>query len=101
MTKNKDFEQMWNDTKDQIYKLSHEALSLLKKGEKEVVKTSGKAKVNFETMLLKLKKEQLYYLIGKESIKRGSNTKVDRLVKQIKEIDSQIAANNKLIKKLK
>lgn len=101
MAKKKDFEEMWFDTKNQLVKLSKETMEFLKKGEKEVVKVSGKAKVNFEIMLLKAKKEQLYYLIGKESVKRGKSAKVDKLVKEVKGLNSQISANKRLLHKYK
>ena len=102
--KTKDFEKIWRDTKVQVFKFSKETLDLLKKGEKEVVKASGKAKINFEIMLSKLKREQLFYIIGKESFKsskkkRGSGARVAKLVKEVKEIEKQIDANKKLLHK--
>ncbi|MFC1645745.1 hypothetical protein ACFL2Y_01025 [Candidatus Omnitrophota bacterium] len=100
-TQKKDFEKMWLETKHQVLKLSKETLDLLKKGEKEVVKASGKAKISIEIMVLKAKKEQLYYLIGKESVKRGKTSKVDKLVKEVKSLNSQIGAQKKLLKKAK
>ena len=97
----KDFEKMWLETKQQVLKLSRETLDLLKKGEKEVVKASGKAKISFEIMVLKAKKEQLYYLIGKESVKKGKTAKVTKLINEVKSINRQIAAQKKLLKKVK
>jgi len=102
--KTKDFEKMWKDTKQQLSKVSQETLELLKKGESEIVKVSGKAKINFENLLLKLKKEQLFYIIGKESYKllrksKLGNAKLTSLNKEIKEIERQISANNKLLRK--
>ena len=99
MAKKKDFEQIFSDTKDQLMKLSKETMEMLKKGEEEVVKASGKAKLNFEIMLLKVKKEQLYYLIGKEAVKKNKSAKMDRLAKDIKDIDSQIAAKKRFLQK--
>jgi hypothetical protein len=100
----KDFEKMWDETKNRIYNLSKEAVDLIKKGEKEVSKASNKAKINFETTLLQLKKEQLFHLIGKEYYKSSGCCKtvipsVDKLVGQVGELDSQIKANNKLLRK--
>jgi len=99
--KKKDFEKMWLETKHQVLKLSKETLDLLKKGEKEVVKASGKAKISLEVMVLKAKKEQLYYLIGKEIVKSGKTTKVDKLIKEVKDLNNQIAAQKRLLKKAK
>lgn len=99
--KKKDFEKMFRDTKNQLVKLSGETMELLKKGEKEVVKASGKAKINFEIMLLKVKKEQLYYLIGKEAVKKGKTAKVAKLIKEVKDMSNQITAQKKQLKKVK
>jgi hypothetical protein len=101
MTQKIDFEQMWQDTRNHLAKLSRDTMDLLKKGEKEVVMASGKAKVNFEIMLLKAKKEQLYYLIGKESVKRGKSAKADRLIKEVEDLNKNITANKKLLRKFK
>ncbi|MFH1622173.1 MAG: hypothetical protein ABIA97_03535 [Candidatus Omnitrophota bacterium] len=103
-TQKKDFEKMWQNTKEQVYKLSKEAMDLLQKGEKEVTKASGKAKVNFETALLKLKREQLFHVIGKECYKllknkKGISPKVAKLIKEVKDFDRQISANKKLLRK--
>lgn len=101
MAKKKDFEQMWYDTKNQLAKLSRDTMVLLKKGEKEVVKLSGQAKINFEIMVLKAKKEQLFYLIGKEAVKKGKSAKADKLIKEAKGISGQIAAQKRQLKKVK
>ncbi len=99
--KKKDFEKMWLETKQQVLKLSKETLNLLKKGEKEVVRASGKAKINFEIMIIKAKKEQSYYLIGKEIVKSGKTTKVAKLIKEVKDLNNQITAQKRLLKKAK
>ena len=95
---------MWKDTKKQLFKVSRETLDLLKKGEGEIVKASGKAKVNFENVLLKLKREQLLYIIGKEAVKllkksKVTNATLSKLLKEVKDIESQISKNNKLLRK--
>ena len=99
--KKQDFEKMWLETKQQVLKLSKETLNLLKKGEKEVVRASGKAKVGFEIMVLKAKKEQLYYLIGKEAVKKGKSNKASKLINEVRDLSKQIAAQKKLLKKVK
>jgi hypothetical protein len=99
MAKKKDFEQVLTDTKKQLIKLSGETMEMLKKGEKEVVKASGKAKLKFEIMLLKVKKEQLYYLLGKEAVKKRKSAKMDKLAKEIKDIDNQILTKKRQLSK--
>ncbi|MFC1708500.1 hypothetical protein ACFL2J_00370 [Candidatus Omnitrophota bacterium] len=97
--KKQDFEKMWQETKKQVTKLSKETLDLLKKGEEEVVKASGKAKINFEIVMLKVKKEQLFYLIGKEVVKKGKNAKVSKLIDEARKLGSQITAQKRLSRK--
>ena len=61
-----DFKKEWVKTKDQLSKLSKEALVIAKKGERELIEISRKSKIHVDATALTLKKEHLYYMIGKE-----------------------------------
>lgn len=66
MTKQFDYKKEWEKTKRQLAKFSKEATEIAKKGEKELVKFSKKGKLHVDSTSVSLKKEHLYYLIGKE-----------------------------------
>jgi len=102
--KKQNLQKVWEEAKEEAMRLSKDLSRWVKKGEKELVKFSGQAKVGYDIMGLKVKKEQLLYAIGKEyyaAAKAGGRpaAKVGKLVKQIKEIDEKIALDQKLLKK--
>ena len=66
MKKQYDFKKEWEKTKVQLHKFSKEAARMAKKGEDELVKFSKKGKLHIDSTAVSLKKEHLYYLIGKE-----------------------------------
>ena len=61
-----DFKKEWEKTRAQLAKFSREAVNVAKKGEKGFIKFSRKSKLHIDTTALSLRKEHLYYLIGKE-----------------------------------
>jgi vacuolar-type H+-ATPase subunit H len=90
-----DFNKIWQETKEQLVQLSKDTTDFLKRGEEEISKVSGQAKKNFENMVLKLKKEQLFYFVGKEAYKLLKNKRVPKaslkkLIEEVKNIDKQI-----------
>ena len=103
--KSEDLKKIWGETKKEFSKLSKDAVILLKKGEKEAVRFSEKGKLNFENTLLKLKKEQIYYTLGKEAVKAYKKNQPDsatlrRLMGQLDAIDKQVSSNKKALKKV-
>ena len=68
MSSNYDFKKELEKTKVQLAKLSQEAVKIAKKGEKEIVEFSRNSKLHLDSTSITLKKEQLYYLIGKEYV---------------------------------
>ena len=100
-----DFQKVWEDAKEEALRLSKDIGLWVKKGEKEIVKLSGQAKVNYEIMRLKVNKEQLLHSIGKgyyaSQIGKKTSIKLDKLVDNIKKIDKQISVNKRLLKKKK
>ena len=61
-----DFKKEWDKTKDQLTALSKEATKWAQKGEKEFVKISHRSKLHLDSTAANLKREHLFYLIGKE-----------------------------------
>lgn len=104
-TKNQgDFQRMWEETKQEALELSKDISRWVKKGEKELVKLSGQAKINFDIMSLKVKKEQLLHALGREyyasaSSSKGPGKKLKSLVDEVKEIDKKIVSDTRSIKR--
>lgn len=61
-----DLKKEWEKTRTQLARLSKEAVKIAKRGEQELVKLSRKSKLHVDTTAIALRKERLYYLIGKE-----------------------------------
>ncbi len=72
MPKEHDFSKDWEKAKKQLNQLSKEAVVLAKKGEQEFMKFSHRGKLHLESTSIDLKREQLYYLIGKEYVKANA-----------------------------
>jgi len=64
-----DFKKEWEKTKKQLVKFGKEASEVAKKGEKELLEFSRKGKLHVDSTAITLKKEHLYYQIGKEYVK--------------------------------
>jgi hypothetical protein len=87
MTIKYDFKQEWKKRRDQLSKLSKEALQVAKKGEKEFFELSRKTKIHVDSTALTLKKEHLYYLIGKEYVNtQGTDKSTSKLMKFVSEL---------------
>ena len=94
MAKNQfDMKKEWEKTKGQLIKFSKEALEVAKKGEEELVKFSKKSKLHIDSTAINLRKEKLYYLIGKEyvhSISAGKeSSKVKKLLADLKAAEKE------------
>lgn len=68
MTTEFDFKKEWEKTRKQLLDFSQQAAKVAKKGEEELVKFSQKSMVHIDVTAANLKKEKLYYQIGKEYI---------------------------------
>ncbi len=102
MTEKHDFKKDWEVAKKQLIKFSQEAANLAKKGEKEFIKLSQKSKVGVEVTKANIRKEQLYYLIGKEySLTRGSRARSVKMKKLLEEFDKVTVKKVKVVKKVK
>ena len=88
-----DYKKEWERTKKQLVVFSKEMAELAKKGEKEFVKFSKRSKLHIDSTAIGLKKEHLYYQIGKEYV--VSNTpaeptpKLKKLIDEVRKSDKQ------------
>ena len=100
-----DFKKEWEKTRSQIEKFSKEAVKMAKKGEKELVEFSRKSKLHVDTTAISLKKEHLYYLIGKEYAKENApvkpTAKLTKLLGELKKADRKQRALKRKIETAK
>ncbi len=95
----KELEKLWPKTKKQLDRVAKDAMVLAKKSEKQLIELSEKGKIQFELTMLQVKKEQLFYKIGKavaKNLKRMKKTvTLAKLDKELKSINSQISSCKK------
>lgn len=88
-----DFKKEWEKTRDQLAKFSKEAVEIAKKKEKELVEFSRKSKLHVDSTAISLKKEHLYYLIGKEyanaKVSAQPTPKLTKLMNELKKADKE------------
>ena len=98
-----DFKKEWEKTRSQLAKFSKEAMIVAKKGEQELVKFSRKSKLHVDATAFSLRKEKLYYLIGKEyaSAKEPekSTPKLKKLVAELNKVNKDQQALQRKLKK--
>ncbi len=82
-----DFKKEWPKTKEMLLKFSQDALELAKKGEERIVTLSQEGKKKLDATALSMKKEQIYYLIGKEYVAaRCPSEKTPKIKKYLAEL---------------
>ena len=101
MSKEHDFKKDWEKARKQLNLVGKEAMVLAKKGEQEFVKFSHRGKLHLESTAIDLKREQLYYLVGKEYVKAKAPAQptaaMTKLFDKLEKIDKeQKAVRNKL-----
>ena len=105
MPEHYDFKKEWKKTRDQLTKLSKEALQVAQNGEKEFMKLSRKTKIHVDSTALTLKKEHLYYMIGKEYARLQDLSKPTKnltgLIGELKKADRQQLALKRSLKTTK
>ena len=93
MPKEHDFKKDLEKAKQQLGQFSKEAMVLAKKGEKEFLKFSHRGKLHLDSTTIDLKREQLYYLIGKEYVKAKAPTQptatLTKLLDELEKIDKE------------
>ena len=83
-----DFKKEWEKTRLQLAKFSKEAVKIAKKGEKELVEFTRRSRLRVDSTAISLKKEKLYYLIGKEYANTMGPDKVEpKLQKLVDELN--------------
>jgi len=89
-------EKVWPKTKKELEKAADNAKKMLNKGEVYLKDVSDKSIAQAKRLSLSLKKEKLFYDLGKavaatnlEKVK--TDKKVNGLLRKIKSLDSQIA----------
>ena len=81
-------EDKWEKTKEQLTQISRKALALAKASEAQLKKLSHHGSVHFDATALHLRRERLYYLIGKEYVKNRNAIPLSvRLTKFLEELD--------------
>ena len=97
-------DKIWPKSKKELEKGINEAKRLIDKGEKHLIDATDKGMRNVKAMALQLKREKLYYELGKlvanVSAKKWSGTKkIDQTLKEIKKIDKGIKTIKKSTEK--
>lgn len=94
-----DFRKEWETTKKQLIEFGKEATKIAKKGEQELVKFSEKSVLHIDATAANLRKEKLFYQIGKEYVQQLKNKKESAaLTKLLRELDS-VEAEGKVLKR--
>lgn len=105
MPKEHDFKKDWQRTRQQLTQFSKEALILAKKGEQEFIKFSHRGKLHLDSTAIDLKREQLYYLVGKEYVKAKApaqpTTAMVKFLDEIERIDKEQKAVRNELKSVK
>ncbi len=105
MSKQYDFKGEWEKTRERLTKFSKDALEVAKKGEKEFVKFSRLGKLHVDATAVSLKREQLYYLVGKEYVKANTPEKptpaMTKLLDELKTVEGQQKALRTKLKNVK
>lgn len=102
MTQQYDFKKEWPKIKKRLMEVSQEATRLAKKGEDELIRFSQKSKMHVDVAALNLKKEKLYYQIGKEYIRaKCPAEKTAKLKGFIDELQGVFSEEKALLRKIK
>jgi len=96
-----DFKKDWEKTREQLIKFGKEATIIAKKGEDELLKFSKKSKLYMDSTALNLKKEKLYYMIGKEYVNAKNPLESTKLKKLAEEVNKANRQQQALKSKLK
>lgn len=91
----KKIQEIWPDAQETISKISKDAAKTLKKSEKQLKAAYEKTRQSAEQLVLKAKREELYYELGKSVAPllmpvHLKNKKVRELHAQIKNLNKQL-----------
>ena len=103
--KKTDVNKSLEDIKKQLAKFGSDAMRLAKQGEKEIVRLSKEGKLRMDATTLGVKKEHLFYLIGKEYVRSGcpgdKNLKLKKIISELNAADKKEKLLKKSIRKVK
>jgi len=91
--------ELWKNSKKDFQNMTKETSKLLKKGEAAFKDVSKKSQVKLEEISATLKKEKLYYQLGKATASTAKNKWAKS--KKMNSIVKEIASLNRIIKKAK
>ena len=93
MTIQQDLRKSWPKTRKQLQEFGKEALVLAERSKKEIIRLSKEGKLHLDFTALDLKKEHLFYLIGKEYVKANypseHTSKLKKLIAEINQINRE------------
>jgi len=96
----KELMKVWPKAKKDLENISKDTAKLLKKGESYIKNLSEKTAKKAEAVVFQVKREQLYYQLGKAlascpKAKWQANKKVQSLVDEIKKLSKEIKRRQK------
>ncbi len=105
MTIQQEIKKNWPKAKKELEKLGKEALIAAEEGKKQFVRFSKQSKLRLDITSLELKKEHLYYLIGKEFVKENCpgtyGDKLKKFIDDLKQVNREQGQLKKLLESKK
>ena len=96
-----DMKKEWEKTKQQLIAFGKEASKIAQKGEEEIIKFSKRSMIQIDATSVQLRKEKLYYLIGKEYVESFRRKKdSEKLIQHLDELEKVEKEAAKLRRKL-
>ena len=93
MTLQQDVKKNWPKAKKQIEKFGKEAMIVAEKGKKELIRLSQESKLRLDFTSFELKKERLFYLIGKEFVQENcpgrQSEKLTKLIGDLNKVNEE------------
>ena len=90
MTLQEDIKKNWPKAKKQLKVISKEAMVVAEKGKNELMRLSKESKLRLDLTSLELKKEHLYFLIGREFVNENypkePGEKLKKFIEEIKNV---------------
>jgi hypothetical protein len=89
-----DFREEWEKTKKKLLIIGKNAVKAAQKGEEELKKLPQIGKMHLDSTTANLKKEHLYYLIGKEYVERKvkcdcPSSQLKKLLDEVKSLERE------------
>jgi len=103
MSKQYDFKKEWPKIKKELMRLKKDTMVMAKKGEKELRRLSVQGRIQLDVASLKVKKEHLLYVIGKEYVKSkpdpaSQNAPLKKLTSELAKLEKDISGLNRKLR---